>query len=252
MRRMLAVGLAVLFLTGAGFQVQAGESGSGYYDLGVFAYEAGDYQEAEGNFKKALKADPKNPVYLHNLGRVYLKTGQYEDAGEYLETARDKDPDLVGLNYDLGLLYYKIENDGMASEHFTAAFDEDSSNVLAAYYGGICLYRKKRYDEAGPLFVTAANKSPSLKVNGYYYAGICDYHSGKTAAAEEKFTYVKENAESPTEKENAEKWLAILGEKGKRKPYGLDFTLKFIYDDNVPLEPTGQDLFPSDEADTGI
>ncbi len=252
MRRMLAVGLAVLFLTGAGFQVQAGESGSGYYDLGVFAYEAGDYQEAEGNFKKALKADPENPVYLHNLGRVYLKTGQYEDAGEYLETARDKDPDLAGLNYDLGLLYYKAENYGMASEHFTAAFDEDSSNVLAAYYGGICLYRQKRYDEAGPLFVTAADKSPSLKVNGYYYAGICDYHSGKTAAAEEKFTYVKENAESPTEKENAEKWLAILGEKGKLKPYGLDFTLKFIYDDNVPLEPTGQDLFPSDEADTGI
>ena len=180
------------------------------------------------------------------------RPSKYVEAKENLEAARDKDPDLPGLNYDLGLLYYKIEQYDMASEHFAVAADEEPANVLAAYYGGICLYRQKRYDEAGPLFEQAAKKSPSLKVNSTYYAGICDYHAGDISGAEKKFTYVKENAESPTEKENADKWLAILGQEEKQKPYALEFRLHYLYDDNVPLDPTGEAAVYSDDSDSGI
>ncbi len=252
MRQLLAVVLAFLFLAGAGVQALAGESAGGYYDLGVFAYEEGNFQEAESYFKTALDANPENPVYLHYLGRVYLETAQYVNAKKYLEAARDKDPELPGLNYDLGLLYYKTEQYNMASEHLTVAADEDPANVLAAYYGGICLYRQKRFNEAGPLFEQAAEKSPSLKVNSTYYAGICDYHNGNISAAEEKFTYVKENAESTIEKENAEKWLTIIGHEEQQKPYALEFRLHYLYDDNVPLDPTGQEAVYSDASDSGI
>lgn len=252
MRRMLAVALAVLVLTGAGFQAQAEEAGRGNYALGVFAYEVKDYGDAEDNFKQALETDPENPLYLQCLGRVYLKTGQYIKAREYLETARDKDSELSGLNYDLGMLNYKTENYDAASDHFKAAVDEDAYNVLAAYYGGICFFRQKRYHEAGPLFTEAAEKSPSLKVNGTYYAGICDYHTGNTSAATKKFNYVEENADSSAEKENARRWLDILATEPQEKPYQLDFILQYIYDDNVPLDPSGMDLYPSDEADSGI
>jgi len=252
MRHMLAIALAFLVLAGAGFQAQAGESASGYYDLGVFAYEDGDFQAAEVNFKNALDIDPENPVYLHYLGRVYLETGKYVSAKENLESAHNKDPDLPGLNYDLGLLYYKIEQYDMASEHLIVAADEDQDNVLAAYYGGICLYRQKRYDEAGPLFEKAADKSPSLKVNSTYYAGICDYHAGDISGAEKKFTYVKENAGSSIEKENADKWLVILGQEEQQKPYSLEFRLHYLYDDNVPLDPTGEAAVYSDDSDSGI
>jgi Tfp pilus assembly protein PilF len=252
MRRMLAVALTFLIFAGAGFQAQAGESAGGYYDLGVFAYEDGNFQEAEGYFKKALDVDPENPVYLHYLGRVKLYSGQYVEAREYLESARAKDPELPGLNYDLGLLYYKIEQYDRASDYFSAAADEDPANVLAAYYGGICLYRQKRYDEAGPLFKQAAEKSPSLKVNSTYYAGVCDYHGGDISGAEEKLTYVKENAESPTERENAEKWLTIVGQAERQKPYAFELKLHYLYDDNVPLDPTGEAAVYSDDADSGI
>ena len=252
MRHMLAIALAFLVLAGAGFQAQAGESANGYYDLGVFAYEDGDFQAAESHFIKALDIDPENPVYLHYLGKVYLDTSSYVAAKEKLEAAVEKDSDLPGLNYDMGMLYYKIEQYERASEHLAAAADEDPANVLAAYYGGICFYRQKRYDEAGPLFENAADKSPSLKVNSTYYAGICDYHSNDISNAEKKFTYVKKNAESTAERENADKWLAILGQKEKPKPYALEFRLNYLYDDNVPLDPTGQEAAYSDDSDSGI
>ena len=252
MRQLLAVALAILVLAGAGVPALAGETAGGYYDLGVFAYEDGNFQEAEGHFKKALNIDPENPAYLHYLGRVYIETGKYVLAKENLETARGKDPDLPGLNYDLGLLYYKIEKYDMASEHFTVAADEDPANVLAAYYGGICLYRQKRYGEAGPLFEKSAEKSPSLEVNATYYAGICDYHNGNIGEAENKFTYVKDNAASPTEKANADKWLAILAQQEEQKPYALEFRLHYLYDDNVPLDPTGEAAVYSEDSDSGI
>lgn len=252
MRRSLAVALAVLLLAGAGLSAQAAEAGGGYYDLGVFAYESKDYQSAESLFKKALETDPANPVYLQYLGRVHTEQGRYEEARENLEAAWDKDPDLSGLNYDLGLLYYHTEQYGTAAEHFAAGAGEDDSNVLAAYYGGICLYRQKRYGEAAPLFEKAAERSPSLKVNSTYYAGICNYQTGNTGAAKEQFTYVKDNADTSAEKRNAEKWLGILGAEPAQKPYYLDFALQYIYDDNVPLDPTDMDLFPSDEADSGV
>ena len=252
MRQLLAVALAFLVLAAAGVQALAGESAGGYYDMGVYAYEDGKFQEAEGHFKKALAADPENPVYLHYLGRVYLQTDRYVDARKYLEAARDKDPDQPGLNYDLGLLYYKIEKYAMASEHLTTAADEDPSNVLAAYYGGICLYHQKRYDDAGPLFEAAAERSPSLKVNATYYAGVCDYHDGDINGAEEKFTYVKENAESSNDRANADKWLAILAQEERPKPWAIDLRLHYVYDDNVPLDPTGEEAVYSDASDSGI
>jgi len=252
MRQLLAVALAFLVLAGAGVQALAVESAGGYYDLGVYAYEDGKFQESEGYFKKALAADPENPVYLHYLGKVYLETGRYVETKEYLEAARNKDPDLHGLNYDLGLLYYKIETYGMAAEHLTAAANEDPSNVLAAYYGGICLYHQKRYDDAGPMFEAAAQKSPSLKVNATYYAGVCDYHNGDISGAEEKLTYVKENADSPTDRQNADKWLAILAQEEVPKAWAIDLRLHYIYDDNVPLDPTGEAATYSDDSDSGI
>ena len=48
------------------------EGGRAYFDFGVFAYEDGDYGDAEANLKQALKFEPENPLYNHYLGKTYL------------------------------------------------------------------------------------------------------------------------------------------------------------------------------------
>ena len=91
--------LSVLPLIFLGFPVHAQEAGSTYYDLGVFAYEDGDYKEAEINFKKALTADPGNPSYNHYMGKTYIKLNQFGEAEKYIDAAWRIDPDLPDLPY---------------------------------------------------------------------------------------------------------------------------------------------------------
>ncbi len=74
-----------------------GEEGRAYYDLGVFAYEDGDYEDAENNLTKALEFNPFNPFYNHYLGKTYLKKERYQEAENYLTIAWKISPDIPGL-----------------------------------------------------------------------------------------------------------------------------------------------------------
>jgi tetratricopeptide (TPR) repeat protein len=225
------------------------ERGNAYYDLGVFAYEDGDYKGAEINLKKALAFSPNNPFFNHYMGRNYLKMERYQEAGKYLNKAWNVNPDIPGLHYDRAFLNYKRANYSSAADLFTEIVKEDPSNVLAHYYAGICFYKQKNYRKALNYFIDAAQISPTIKDNGWYYAGICHLKLGNFTKAVEKFEYVRDHAESTSLREYAKKWLQAI-EKQKRalKPYSLYVKLSYKYDDNVRLEPVDEDIY-ADEDD---
>ncbi|MBW2259965.1 MAG: tetratricopeptide repeat protein, partial [Deltaproteobacteria bacterium] len=101
MQRVLSFILVVLFVFLVFLPARAEEEGGrGYFDLGVFAYEDGDYQNAESYLKKALELNPDNPYYNHYMGRTYLKTEEYKGAEQYLSRAWELDSDISGLKYD--------------------------------------------------------------------------------------------------------------------------------------------------------
>jgi tetratricopeptide (TPR) repeat protein len=106
------------------------EGGRGYYDLGVFAYEDGDYQNAESYLKKALEFNPDDPYYNHYIGKTYLKIEDYKAAEQYLSRAWELDSDISGLKYDRAMLNYKTSRYSVATDLFTEIVDEDPSNVL--------------------------------------------------------------------------------------------------------------------------
>jgi hypothetical protein len=111
------------------------------------------------------------------------------------------------------------------------------------------LYKQERYAQARGYFLSAAEKSPSIKANGYCYAGLCYLKDGETEKAVEMLVYVKESAESELLRNNASNWLrAIEKHRKARKPYSLYLNMGFGYDSNVPLEPINQDFF-ADEDD---
>ncbi len=223
--------------------------GRAYYDFGVFAYEDGDYEDAEKNLKKALEFDPDNPFYNQYLGRTYLKMERYQETENYLNKAWEVNPDIPGLKYDLAFLNYKIPDYSMAADLFTGIAKEDPSNILAHYYAGIAQFKLKRYGEALEYLIGAAEKSPTIKTNGYYYAGICYLKMGDIEKAVERLEYVRDHAESELLREYALKWLqAIDKQKKALKPYSLYLKMGFQYDDNVRLEPLDQDIY-ADEDD---
>ena len=250
MQRALSNVLIILFVLFLFLPANAEEEGGGaYYDLGVFAYEEGDYENAESYFKKALAFNPDDPFYNHFLGKTYLKTGRYQEAMKYLNMAWKVNRDISELQYDLAYLHYKMSKYSRAADLFAEIATEDPSNVLALYHAGNSLYKQRDYQRALDYFLAAAEKSPTIKDNGYYYAGVCYWETGKIDEAVEKFEYVRDRADSELLRENALVWLQRIQKKKKKavKPYSLYLKTGIHYDDNIPLDPVDRDV-PGDES----
>lgn len=63
-------------------------------------------EEAESMVKRALAAEPKNPVYLDTLGWIYFRQGRYQQAVQILEQAVQDAPQEPELRYHLGMAYW--------------------------------------------------------------------------------------------------------------------------------------------------
>jgi Tfp pilus assembly protein PilF len=227
------------------------DRGRAYFDLGVFAYEDGDYQSAADSFKKALQFNPDNPQYQHYLGKTYMKMERFSEAGEYLNKAWKANPDMFGLKYDVALLDYKTSSYSEAADLFIEIARDEPTNVLAHYYAGMSLYKQERYQSAVEYFSRVAEKSPNLKDNVYFYSGTCYWHMGEYPRAVERFEYVRDHADSASLREYATRWLeAIERHMQALKRYRIYFKVGYQYDDNVQLEPLDEDIY-ANEGDFG-
>ena len=251
MYRILMASLAVLVLLFIGYSASAQQVISGFYDEGVFAFEDGDYDTAEAAFLKALNSDPENPAANHFLGKTYVKLEQYSKAKNVIEKAWQADPDLPDLAFDRAFVYYKLERYGKAAGLFQSVLEEEPSRVMAHFYCGVALYRERRYQQANPYLLAAAQNSTNLKVKAYYFSGLCHYHMNQKDLALDRMNYVKSNSDSEVVRANASRWIqTIQAGKQAQKPYTIDLRLAYEYDDNVPLEPTDQDDLYSEEKDS--
>ena len=220
----------------------AKEAGRAYYDLGVFAYDAGNYEEAEKSLKAALTVMPDNSFYNHYLGKTYLKMKRYDEALVYLKLAYDVDPDVPGLKYDLALGFFQLQDYARASDLFTDVSQEDPTNIPALYHTGISLYKQGQYSKASDYLIDASEKSPSIKAMGYFYAGVCHQKMGDMENAVKKLEYVKDNAKDASLRESAIKKLEAVEKQKRVKPYSVNMKLGVQYDDNVVLEPVDEDI----------
>jgi len=231
------------------FTVEADEDpGSAYYDLGIFAYEEGDYKDAEANFRKAIQLNPNHPIYNHYMGKTCMETERYQDAEKYFVKAWDINPDLSGLKYDMAILNYKMEDYSKAADLFIEIAEQNPSDAVSYYYAGISLFKQERYKDAVNYFIAASEKHPSLKTNAYYYAGICYLKTGENETAAEKFTYLKEHADSELLRKHASDWLQAMEQQKKPlKPYQVYLKLSYQYDNNVKLEQRNQQNIEYDD-----
>jgi tetratricopeptide (TPR) repeat protein len=240
----------ILFITWISFTASAiAETGQNYYDLGVFAYEQGAYENAESLLKKADEQGGSNAYVKFYLGKTCARLGRLSEADSFLSQAGALDPDIPGLNYEKGLLCYKTGKYQSARGFFEKAAAENPSDALALYYAGISCFMNEEYQKALEHLIGSTELSPSVKTNAYYYAGICHYKMKELDPAAEKLGYVAMNADTQSLKQDAEMWLQIIrSEKTQAKPYTLYAKAGLQYDDNVTLADVDSDLV-SDESD---
>ncbi len=238
MKTILCLCFGVLIFTGTTDAEPSGKA-SAYYDFGVFAYQDGDYQDAEKNLKKAVELDNTNPFYHHFLGKVYLKTGDYARAAQYLDMAWQKNPDIPELRYDRAMLYFKTERYAEASELFTEVFRKDPCHILARYHAAVSLFKAKRSADALVHFEEIAKTQKSLSDNCHLYAGACYLEHLDFQKAIDTFEYLRNQSSSSDIKESAKKWLDIARQQQQRfKPYTLYLKTSYQHDDNVRLQPS--------------
>lgn len=79
-----------------------------------------------------LKADPKNPELLNQLGTLYKATHQFQEAARYYQKAIDADPKNVAARTDLAsCLFYQGDTDGAINQLQQAlAYDPKDANSL--------------------------------------------------------------------------------------------------------------------------
>jgi len=223
--------------------------GEVYFDFGIFALEEKTYADAQHNFERALQLEPDNPQYLYYLGKTYFEQAELEQALAYMLRAWEADPELGGLQYDLALLHFKMEHFTEAADLFQGLVGKEPDNVMAKYYAGFSFFKLKAYAKAAVNFVAAAEKSPSIKINGSYYAGICYLNLGEYEQAITLLEYVRDNASS-TLKVNAEKWLESAQKMKKSlRPLSLYAKVGYRRDDNIQLEPVDFEII-ADEGDS--
>ncbi len=245
--RICMTALLILFWLPA--PLHAGEGkGAAFYDFGVFALEDNDFEGAEQHFKKAVAADPQNPLYQYYLGKTYLKTKRYEEAKKLFNLVIQQNGDLDGLKYDLALTHFHLEEWPQATFLFSIVAAEKPDNVLALYHLGLCNFKRERYKNALEYFQRAGEKNAGIKPNCALYAGLCHLKSGELQQAEKEFDFAAGHAGSKELEDMARKWKKAVQERIKAdKPYRLYCRLGGQYDSNVPLEPVDQDLYSKEE-----
>ncbi len=230
------------------------DAGRVYYQRGVFAYEDGDYGDAEKNLKKALESDSQNPFYNYFLGKTYLKTEHYQDAEHYLDLVRMINPNIPGFQYDWAVLNYQTGKYSQAAEFFKEIAKNNPSDALAHYHAGMSLYKEKHYGKALKYLVRSAQLSPVVWTNAYYHAGVCLWNTGSVRQAVEKFEYVRDHSDTEELKANAMNWLQTAETETPAKiakPYSLYLKIGYQYDGNVRLEPLDMDMY-ADEDDSAF
>lgn len=92
--------------------------GDSYYQLGLAAWNQGDYIKAKREFSKAIESAPEVAHYYNHLGMVYLQDGDYEKAEENFKKSLKKDPKYSDTRNNLGVLYTKTGKYDNALEEF--------------------------------------------------------------------------------------------------------------------------------------
>jgi tetratricopeptide (TPR) repeat protein len=121
--------------------------------LGVIAYQARRFSDAEANFRRALDADPEAFEPLVNLGGVLLNLKRPGDALGYNRRAVGRRPNNALANSQLGLTYFDLNDPDKAEKYLRIAIQLDPAHfshpqlVLAEIY----LERGDRVSAVGQL-----------------------------------------------------------------------------------------------------
>ncbi|MCL5023077.1 MAG: tetratricopeptide repeat protein [Nitrospirae bacterium] len=119
----------------------AGKLANEHYKIGNIYLDLGMYDDAIGEYKKALKLHPMAVDVRTKLGIALRSKGNYEEAVVYFVKAKELNPDYGQAWVQLGLTYYMKGMVGLAVEEWENALRHNPKLSEAKTY--LALLRKE-------------------------------------------------------------------------------------------------------------
>jgi Tfp pilus assembly protein PilF len=206
--------------------------GEARFNTGLMHLREGRVDLALDEFKKAVKADPKNPYFQKGLGQAYAAKRKWGDAAEAFRKALELNPYYVDVRNDLGMALILGGNPEAGKKEFLAAFGDPTNPTpeISARNLGQAYFDEKNYAEAASWFRTSLNRN---KAYGEAYVGLADSlaASGRPEEALVQLeTGVKEAPEDP-------EVLVALGEAYLKAGRFTDARMRL--EDAIRKDPTG-------------
>ena len=138
--------VALLVVAGAAYALMGRNSG-GAYANGVAAYREGRREAAAGEFLKAAKDDPNDPMPHVYLARMAREAGNLNTANSEAVTAVRLGPNNAIALRELASVSFAQQNYDAARRFYARAVEADPSDKLATGFLGCSLIRLGRIDE---------------------------------------------------------------------------------------------------------
>lgn len=128
--------------------------------LGVIAYQAGKYEQAESLIRKAISKRPWVPACYLNLGNVLFARERFEDALRAFETAAEIDPNYADAHFNCGNTLKKFGLLDRSIECFQTVLKLEPGYFKAYYNIGNALREKGNIADARRYYEKSLSLNP--------------------------------------------------------------------------------------------
>lgn len=159
-RAVLAAGALAVAAT-AGAQQQDGEA---QFNAGLTHLREGRATLALDEFKKAIRANGKNPYFYKGLGICYMQLKRFPEAVDALRRALQLNPYYVDARNDLGTALLMAGKREEGKTELLAAFNDPTNPTpeISARNLGQAYLEEKRWPDAASWFRSSLGRNPQL------------------------------------------------------------------------------------------
>jgi tetratricopeptide (TPR) repeat protein len=136
----------------------------------ISSVTAGSEERAISSFLEALELEPENPVYLNELGKLFLQKKMYIEAEDNFKSAVNMNPDFKEARFGLAKAY-SVNNKEDEALGILADLETNSSDIEIYFEEGRILFNRKKYNEAINKFLEVLKKYPN-HANTLYSLGL--------------------------------------------------------------------------------
>ncbi len=112
---------------------------SAHMNLGILAFNQGDFAGAENHYRKAIEIEPALTTAYVNLADLFRVMNRDQDGEQVLRDALKRDPEMAAVNYALGLNLVRRGDRQKGMEYLETAARLEPENARYAYVFGVGL-----------------------------------------------------------------------------------------------------------------